>query len=134
MLRRVARIVVVVAVAGLAAACGGRSGEPSQPPTPPPAEAGNGLVIVEDTSQVCMINNQYMGRTQILVEVEGRTYWGCCPACKDRLTNDPESRLAKDPVTGEVVDKAHAVIAKDARNAVLYFASALNVRKYQGAL
>jgi YHS domain-containing protein len=133
-LRRVARVFVVVAVAGLASACGGRSDPPSQPPTPPAAEASNGLAIVEDTSQVCMINNQFMGRTQIPVEVEGRTYWGCCPACKDRLTTDAAARQAKDPVTGEVVDKAHAVIAKDERNAVLYFANAQNVRKYQRAL
>lgn len=131
---RAARTFVLVVVAGLAMACGDRGGEPSRPPTPPPAEASNGLVIVEDTSQVCMINNQYMGRVQIPVEVEGRTYWGCCPACKDRLLTDASSRTAKDPVTGEVVDKAHAVIAKDARNAVLYFASAQNVRKFQGAL
>lgn len=133
MLFRAVRTFLLVVVAGLAMACGDRAGEPSQPPTPPPAEASNGLVIVDDTEQVCMINNQYMGRPQIRVEVEGRTYWGCCPACKDRLTSDPSARVSRDPLTGEVVDKAHAVIAKDAKNVVLYFASAQNVRAHKGA-
>ena len=124
-------LALVVALVGSLAACGGTSSEPSGPPTPPPAEASNGLAIVRDTDQVCMINNQYMGRPQIPVDVGGVTYFGCCPACKDRLQNDPSTRVARDPVTGEDVDKAHAVIAKDDHNNVLYFASADNVRRYQ---
>ena len=133
MLRRV-RAFVLVAAAGLAGACGGPSGEPSPPPTPPTESATNGLTVVDDNSEVCMVNNTYMGKLQIAVEVEGRTYYGCCPACRDRLIGEPSVRTARDPVTGEVVDKAHAVIARNARNGVLYFASAQNVRRHQGAL
>jgi YHS domain-containing protein len=132
---RIARTAAFVAVAALAAACGGPSEPPAPPPTPPAdSEAGNGLTIVEDASEVCMVYNTYMGRMQVRVEVDGKSYWSCCPACTDRLTADPTARLAKDPVTGETVDKARAVIAKNARNAVLYFASAQNVRAYKGAM
>lgn len=136
MLFRTARTWAFVVVAGLAGACGsgGGGGQPSQPPTPPTAEASNGLTIVDDPSQVCMVYNTYMGRTQVMVEVGGAAYYSCCPACTDRLRGDASSRTAKDPVTGEVVDKAHAVIARTERNAVLYFASAQNVQRYQAPL
>lgn len=90
------------------------------------------MTRVSDVSQVCMVNNQFMGKPQIPIAVEGRTYYGCCAMCKDRLGNDPTSRTAQDPVTGEKVDKASAVIIKDASNNVLYFASEDTLRRYRG--
>ena len=91
-----------------------------------------GLTRVTDPTQVCMVNDQFMGKPQIPVEVEGRTYYGCCPMCKDKLTNQPESRTATDPVTGEQVDKARAVMAQDAAGKVLYFASEATLQRYRG--
>lgn len=91
-----------------------------------------GMTRVSDISQVCMVNNQFMGKPQIPIAVEGRTYYGCCAMCKDRLGNDPASRTAQDPVTGEKVDKATAVIIKDGSNNVLYFASEDTLRRYRG--
>lgn len=79
-----------------------------------------------------MVNNQFMGKPQIPVAVEGRTYYGCCAMCKDRLEKDPASRMAQDPVTGEQVDKTTAVIIKDATGKVLYFASEDTLRRYRG--
>lgn len=96
------------------------------------AELPAGMTRVSDVSQVCMVNNQFMGKPQIPIAVEGRTYYGCCAMCKDRLGNDPESRTAQDPVTGEKVDKATAVIIKDGSNKVLYFASEDTLRRYRG--
>jgi YHS domain-containing protein len=90
------------------------------------------LANVPDRSLVCMVNNQYMGREQIPVQVEGRTYYGCCPMCKDRLTTDKNARTARDPVSGKDVDKAVAVIGKTASGAVLYFESEANLKKYAG--
>ena len=90
------------------------------------------MTRVSDVSQVCMVNNQFMGKPQIPIAVEGRTYYGCCAMCKDRLGNDPASRTAQDPVTGEKVDKASAVIIKDGSNNVLYFASEDTLRRYRG--
>ena len=91
-----------------------------------------GLTRVTDTSQVCMINDQFMGRAQIPVVVEGRTYYGCCPACKEKLEKQPASRMALDPVTGAQVDKARAIIVQDAAGKVLYFASEDTLQGYRG--
>lgn len=79
-----------------------------------------------------MVNDQFMGRAQIPVVVEGRTYYGCCPACKDKLEKLPEARTAQDPVTGQAVDKANAVIVQDAAGKVLYFSSESTLRRYRG--
>jgi YHS domain-containing protein len=38
-----------------------------------------------------------------------------------------------DPVTGEAVDKATAVLAQDAEGAIHYLASAQNLRAYRPA-
>ena len=79
-----------------------------------------------------MVNDMFMGRPQIAVTVEGRTYFGCCPDCKVKLENQPATRMAQDPVTGEAVDKARAVIAKDETGKVYYFASEATLRRFRG--
>jgi YHS domain-containing protein len=81
------------------------------------------LTRVTDRSLVCMVNDQFMGRAQIPIEVEGRTYYGCCEMCKGRLANDLKSRTAKDPISGRIVDKATAIIGKTADGKTLYFES-----------
>jgi YHS domain-containing protein len=95
------------------------------------APIDQGLTLVADSSQVCMVNNQFMGREQIPVEVEGKTYFGCCEMCKGRLAQDPASRSAKDPVSGKLVDKASAVIAKRPSGEVLYFESRDTFERYR---
>jgi YHS domain-containing protein len=118
----------------LVSAC---SKESAPPPTASePAAAAvtlpAGMSRVTDASQVCMVNDQFMGRPQIPVAVEGRTYFGCCPMCKDKLEKQPEMRTAQDPVTGEPVDKAKAVIVQDSAGKVLYFASESTLARYRG--
>ena len=81
---------------------------------------------------VCMANNRYMGEDQTAVVVEGKTYYGCCPMCEQRLRDDPEVRAAKDPVTGKPVDKATAVIGKLSTGRVLYFESEKTFAAYDG--
>lgn len=76
-----------------------------------------------EAKHVCMVNNQDMGKDQIAVEVENKTYYGCCEMCKKTLAEKPETRSALDPVTGKPVDKATAVIAAKADGSVLYFES-----------
>jgi len=95
-----------------------------------PASAGQ-LTLVKDASEVCMVNNQFMGRAQIPVLVDGKTYFGCCEMCKGRLTRDASARVAKDPVSGNVVDKSSAVIAKRENGDVLYFENAQNLERFQ---
>lgn len=109
----------------------------SKDSTPPPQPAPMvglpaGMSRVADASQVCMVNDQFMGKPQIPVEVEGRTYYGCCAMCKDKLNQQPAARMAQDPVTGESVDKATALIVKDATGKVMYFASEDTLRRFRG--
>jgi YHS domain-containing protein len=97
------------------------------------AAEGKGKTALQrvETKKVCMINNQVFDKDQIPVQVEGRTYYGCCEMCREKLTNDPASRLAVDPVTGKKVDKAKAVIAALPDGSVLYFESAETMAKYK---
>jgi YHS domain-containing protein len=77
-----------------------------------------------------MINDQVFEKDQIPVQVQGRTYYGCCEMCKERLANDADSRTAVDPVTGKKVDKATAVIAAKADGSVLYFENGATLDRY----
>jgi YHS domain-containing protein len=59
---------------------------------------------------VCMVNNAYMGKRQIEVPHNGKTYYGCCEMCVERIPKDQSVREAVDPYTGKKVDKATAYI------------------------
>jgi YHS domain-containing protein len=82
-----------------------------------------GKLTKVEPKTVCMINEQAMGKDQIPVEVEGRTYYGCCEMCKKALSTDAAKRVSFDPVTGKQVDKATAVIAAQEDGRVFYFES-----------
>ncbi len=79
---------------------------------------------------VCMINEHAMGRDQIPVEVDGKTYYGCCEMCKERLAKDATARVSTDPVTGKEVDKAKAVIGAQEDGRVFYFESDETLAKW----
>ena len=83
-----------------------------------------------ESKQVCMINDRSMSIEQIPVEIEGKTYYGCCPMCKERLVRETATRYALDPVSGKKVDKAKATIGALPGAAVLYFENAQNLAKY----
>jgi YHS domain-containing protein len=83
-----------------------------------------------EAKKVCMINNQVFEKDQIPVNVQGKTYYGCCEMCKERLSKDAEARTAVDPVTGNKVDKAAAVIAALPDGRVLYFESEKTLQQY----
>jgi YHS domain-containing protein len=104
--------------------------EQPQTQTPTQTQKDGALQVVE-AKYVCMINNQRFNKVQIPIEVEGRTYYGCCEMCKGKLGGDPKSRVAVDPVSGKEVDKARAVIGVDADGAALYFENAENLKRYQ---
>ncbi|HYO56137.1 hypothetical protein [Archangium sp.] len=104
---------------------------PAPQPTPPASESPAGaLTLVTDRSLVCMVNDQFMGRAQIPVEVGGNTYYGCCEMCKGRLAKDASARTAIDPVSNRPVDKSVAVIAKTETGATLYFENEQNFNTY----
>lgn len=74
-----------------------------------------------DAKRVCMVNDTVFPKDQIPVEVEGRTYFGCCEMCKGRLAKDDAVRQSVDPVSGKSVDKATAVIGAASDGKVHYF-------------
>jgi len=79
---------------------------------------------------VCMVNNTAFEQPQIPVEVEGKTYYGCCMMCKERLEKDIAIRSAIDPVSGNGMDKSNAVIGKAMDNTVYYFESMENLKAF----
>lgn len=79
---------------------------------------------------VCMVNNSLFQREQIPVLVEGKTYYGCCEMCKGRLENDPRSRVAIDPVSGNTVDKAVSIIGASTQGSIYYFENKNNLQKF----
>lgn len=83
-----------------------------------------------ETAKVCMVTDMVFPRTQIPVKVEGKTYYGCCHNCKDRLANDSAVRYAVDPVNGKKVDKANAVIAAGPDGSVKYFESDVTLKTF----
>ena len=78
---------------------------------------------------VCMVNNAYMGKSQIPVKVMDKTYYGCCEMCKNTLAKEAGKRVAVDPVSGKEVDKAKAVIGAQEDGRVFYFESEENLNK-----
>jgi YHS domain-containing protein len=94
-------------------------------------ETAKPALKVVEAKKVCMVNNQLFEKDQIPVEFEGKTYYGCCEMCKERLAKDAASRTGVDPVTGKPVDKAKAVIAALPDGKVLYFESEKTLAEYQ---
>lgn|SRR5690606_9362433 len=79
---------------------------------------------------VCMVNDAYMGRLQFEVPFEGKTYYGCCDMCKERIPKDESVRYAIDPFSKNKVDKAEAYIVLIGKNGeVVYFENEENYKK-----
>lgn len=92
---------------------------------------GAGLVRLDEHAHVCMLSNRYLGdRPHVPVEVDGKTYYGCCPSCASRLAAHPEAREAHDAWTGRPLDKASAIMARDGQNRVLYFENQASFAQY----
>ena len=84
---------------------------------------------------VCMVNNEYMGKPQIAVPVNGKTYYGCCQMCVGTLNNDETARVGIDPFSNKKVDKteAYIVLMKEGGE-VNYFESKENYLNYKKKL
>ena len=83
---------------------------------------------------VCMVNNKLFTEKQIPVVHEDKTYYGCCEMCEKRLRTDNHVRKAKDPVSGNEVDKADSVVAATSDGKVFYFENEDNLEKYSKKL
>lgn len=83
------------------------------------------------SDEVCMVNDAYMGKKQFDVKFDGKTYYGCCNMCKERIPTDAAVRVAIDPYSHKQVDKAVAVIAvTDNNGGVSYFENRENYANY----
>ncbi|WP_338359241.1 hypothetical protein [Yeosuana marina] len=81
---------------------------------------------------VCMVNNAYMGKPQIQVPVNGKTYYGCCQMCVGKLNNDETARTGIDPYSNKEVDKTEAyIVLMKKEGEVAYFEAEENYNKYK---
>ena len=101
---------------------------------PQPKEGEKPALQRAEPRYVCMVNDRVFDKEQIPVEVEKRTYYGCCQMCKQALTERPELRSGTDPVSGKPVDKAKSVIGSLPDGSVLYFESEKTFTEYEKKL
>lgn len=81
--------------------------------------------------RVCMVNDAYMGIEQIPVPVSGKTYYGCCDMCVDKLNTIDKARIAIDPYSGNPIDKSEAfIVLSNSKGSVTYFESESNYKAY----
>jgi YHS domain-containing protein len=94
------------------------------------ASAGEKVKQV-DARYVCMITKKHFTSEQMAVNVEGRTYYACCDMCKTELRDEPSSRTDIDPVSGNKVDKASAVVGVDNAGNVYFFENVENLTQFR---
>ena len=93
-------VIAVLLLAGLAGVA--RAGDPDPAPQTGP---------VEDRSRICMMQDSLQPKPGLAYEYEGKTYWLCCAMCQQAFAADPAHYAhARDPVSGQEVDKATAPV------------------------
>lgn len=99
-----------------------KSEEVIQNSTPAQEKVTNYKYEIVSNEKVCMVNDRYMVVKQLPVEVNGITYYGCCDNCVEKIQqNIGDVRYAKDPINGDRVDKANAVIVQNKKDGVVYY-------------
>ncbi len=75
---------------------------------------------IEDRRFVCMMQDSAQVKEGVPIVHEGKTYYGCCPMCAEKMKADPNRYMKSvDPVSKAVVDKATAYIY--AHNGTAYY-------------
>ena len=87
-------------------------------------------VSIPERTRVCMMQDTVMAVPAVPLTHNGKSYFGCFEMCKAKIAAEPERyTLARDPVSGAVVDKATAaLLSVDGR--VLYFESEATRARY----
>jgi YHS domain-containing protein len=99
-----------------------KSEEVVHAPTLTQKDVSNSKFEIVSNEKVCMVNDRYMYVDQIPIEVDGITYYGCCEDCVMKIQkNIGDVRYAKDPVSGNKVDKASATIVQNKNNGIVYY-------------
>ena len=82
---------------------------------------------IEDRSKVCMIQDAVQARKGLEYAYQGKKYYLCCGGCLAGFSADPERHShARDPVSGDLVDKAEAPVYA-LRGRAYFFASPANL-------
>ena len=84
-----------------------------------------------NAKNVCFMNKTRFNHGLKSVNVDGKTYYGCCPDCLEKLKSDPAARVDTDPVSGKQVDKATAVIGVDKAGKIYFFENIENLKKFK---
>jgi YHS domain-containing protein len=84
-----------------------------------------------DSKYVCMITKKHFATEQMQVSIEGRSYYTCCEMCKTQLLEDPSTRVDIDPVSGNQVDKAIAIVGVDKAGNVYFFENTPNLLRFR---
>jgi beta-lactamase regulating signal transducer with metallopeptidase domain len=112
-------------------------GDPHQQPGLMGVIEGEALELVVDLRTTCMFANQTLNRDPDQaqnIELDSQRYFIQDEDCANNLQHIPSARLALDPLTGEAVDKATAVIAKYPSNPnIVYFASEANLNAFNSS-
>jgi YHS domain-containing protein len=96
-----------------------------------PILAAADLLKQVNPKNACFINKTRFNRTLKSVVVDGKKYFGCCDDCLAQLRDDPQARIAMDPVSGKSIDKAGAVIGVDKDGKVYFFENRENMRRFR---
>jgi len=66
---------------------------------------------VDKKEYVCMMQDMVLGKAGIPIQFGGKTYYGCCEMCKEKIKNEPQKYTkATDLVSRKPVDKADSFI------------------------
>jgi YHS domain-containing protein len=81
--------------------------------------------IIPD-SIICMVRGDIKSKGSLPIQIEGRTYYGCCEKCLTKLEQNIDNiQYAVDPVSGQTFSKADAIVRQDPQDhkRVLFFKS-----------
>ena len=66
---------------------------------------------VDKKEYVCMMQDMVLGKAGIPIQFAGKTYYGCCEMCKEKIKNEPQKYTrATDLVSRKPVDKSESFI------------------------
>lgn len=83
------------------------------------------------SSNTCMGSNQAQEKAQNYAMVDGKSYYGCTDMCIANLKKNTGFRYRRDPVSGNRVDKALAIVGAKKNGQLLYFESERNLLAYR---
>ena len=83
---------------------------------------------IDDRTRVCMMQDSLQVKPGTPIEIDGKTYYGCCSMCAGKMKANPAKYTkAKDPVSSALVDKSGAFVF--AHNGSIYYFESEDTRK-----